>query len=70
LIEGEKPAGITSPKFVASSLELDFRLVFEPGYLALALPKLNVMTVNKPPGLFHGLGIIGTDHFRRVPSVN
>jgi hypothetical protein len=40
--------------------------VFEPGYLALALPKLNVMAVDKPPGPFHGLGIIGTDHFRRA----
>jgi hypothetical protein len=36
-------------------LELDFRLVVEPRNLAGALPKLNVMAVNKLSRLFHGL---------------
>jgi hypothetical protein len=33
-------------------------LLVEPGYLAVALPKLNVVAVNKLFRLFHSLGIV------------
>ena len=40
-------------------LKLDFRLVIEPGYLAVTLPKLNVVAVSKLFRLFHSHGIVG-----------
>ena len=40
-------------------LELDFRLALEPGYLAVALPKFNVMAINELLCLFRGFYIVG-----------
>jgi hypothetical protein len=36
---------------------------FKIGYLAVELPKLNGMVINKPLCLFHGLGIVCTDQW-------
>jgi hypothetical protein len=40
-------------------LELDFRLVLEPGYLAGVKPKLNVVTNNELFRPLHRFGIVG-----------
>jgi hypothetical protein len=50
-------------------LELDFRLVVQPGYLAGALPKLNVMAIDKLLCLFHGLAIIGAFQWNGVEKM-
>jgi hypothetical protein len=46
--------GIARELFI---LGLDFRLVIEPGYLTVALPKLDVMAINKLLGLLFGVSI-------------
>jgi hypothetical protein len=57
---------MTGESLNCSNLELDFRLMLEPGYLASALPEFNVMAVNKPFRLFNGLGIVRAFQWHRV----
>jgi hypothetical protein len=47
-------------------LELNFRPVIESRYLAVALPKFNVVAINKLLSLFLGLGIIGAFEWNRA----
>jgi hypothetical protein len=48
---------------------LDSRLVVEPGYLSVSLPKLNVVAVNELLCLFRGLGIVGAFERKRVEEM-
>jgi hypothetical protein len=50
-------------------LELDFRLLVEPGYLAVALPKLSVVAINKLLCSFRSLGIVGANEFNRCEEM-
>jgi hypothetical protein len=41
----------------------------DPGYLAVALPKLNVVIISKLLSLFHRLGVVGAFQLNRVKEV-
>jgi hypothetical protein len=49
---------------------LDFQLTVEAGYLAVELPKLNIVTVNKPFCLLLGLAIVGTNQRNSIVKMS
>jgi hypothetical protein len=58
--------GIAPELFI---LGLDFRLVIEPGYLTVALPKLDVMAINKLLGLLFGVSIVAAFEWNRIEEM-
>jgi len=54
---------------VNCSFRTGFRLVVEPGYLPVALPKLNVVAINKLFCPFRGLGIVGAIELNRLKEM-